>query len=81
MHDCGLLGTHDMWIGCPFEVSFRLVVYIEVCLRVRSGVVLLQVLLGDEKLLALLALVELRTLLGRQLEKVFVGAERLLLQA
>lgn len=80
MHDCGLLGSHDMGIGCPFEVGLRLVVSIEVCLWVRPCVVLLQVLLRDEKLLALLALVELRTLLGWQFEQVFVSAESLLFE-
>ena len=63
----------------PFKVSLCLVVRIEVVLGVCAPVVLLQVLLGDEKLGTLLAFVELRALLSRQLQQVFVCAERFLL--
>ena len=70
-----------MRIRVPFKVSLCLVVRIEVVLGVRAPVVLLQVLLRDEKLRTLLAFVELRALFSRQLQQVFVCAERFLLQS
>jgi len=56
----------------PLKVRFCLVISVEIILWVRPLIVLLQVLLGDEKFRALLALVELRSLLAWQLEQVFV---------
>lgn len=64
-----------------FKVGFSLEVGIEVRLWVRAHVVLLKVLLRDEKLSALLAFVELRTLFSWQLKEVLVGGERFLFES
>ena len=65
----------------PLEVCFGFVVGIEVILGVGAPIVHLQILFRDEELRAVLALVELRSLLSRQLQKVLVRRKCLLLEA
>ena len=70
-----------MRIWRTLKVCLGLVVRVEVILGMRPRIVLLQVLLRDEEFRALLALVELRALLSRQLEQVLVGRQSFLLQS
>ena len=55
-----------MWVRMPFEVCFSFVIVIEVILGVRASIVHLQILFRNEELRAVLALVEIGSLLGRQ---------------
>ena len=57
----------------PFEVGFCLEVGVEVSLGVAAAVMLLQVLLRDEELGTLLALIEFTSLLCGQLQQILVG--------
>ena len=64
-----------------FKICLSLEVSVEVSLWMRSSIVLLQVLLRDEELSALLALVKLTALFSRQFEQVLISGKRFLFQS
>ena len=76
----GWLLGQNVWVWMPLEVCLRLEIGVEVCLWMRSRVMLLKVLFRNEELSALLALIKFTALFSGQFEEILVRRKRFLLQ-